>query len=124
MVDTVDKCDQDTRWALVEAYESITESSSLVKVFFSSREEGDLRLSLQAHSVLQKSSLENEDDIWKSVEIETETMVAKKQSKQQLTELIKKDVISSANGMRWRFVGRSCSCKAPKGHSSRKGHLI
>jgi hypothetical protein len=42
VVDALDECDSDTRWELVEALESITESASLVKVFVSSREEGDL----------------------------------------------------------------------------------
>jgi Cdc6-like AAA superfamily ATPase len=108
VVDALDECDSDTRWELVEALESITESASLVKVFVSSREEGDLRLSLQTHSGLQVTSLENEGDIRKFVDSETDRLVAKKQllayirkkqTKEELTKLIKEDVISKANGM-------------------------
>lgn len=108
VVDALDECDQNTRWKLVEALESITESASLVKVFVSSREEGDLRLSLQTHSGLQVTSLENEDDIRKFVEFETDRLVAKKhllayirktETKEELTGLIKKDVTCKANGM-------------------------
>lgn len=108
VVDALDECDQDTRWELVEALESITGSASLVKVFVSSREEGDLRLSLQTHSGLQVTSLENEDDVRKFVEFETERLVAKKQllayirkkeTKEELINLIKEDVTSKANGM-------------------------
>jgi hypothetical protein len=108
VVDALDECDSHTRWELVEALESITESASLVKVFVSSREEGDLRLSLQTHSGLQVTSLENEDDIRKFVECETDRLIRKKQllayirkkqRKEELTKLIKEDVISKANGM-------------------------
>jgi predicted transcriptional regulator len=108
VVDALDECDSDTRWELVEALELITESASLVKVFVSSREEGDLRLSLQTHSGLQVTSLENEGDIRKFVDSETDRLVAKKQllayirkkqTKEELTKLIKEDVISKANGM-------------------------
>lgn len=108
VVDALDECDVDTRWELVEALESITESASLVKIFVSSREEGDLRLSLQTHSGLQVTSLENEDDIRKFVEFETDRLIAKKQllayirkkqTKEELTQLIKEDVISKAKGM-------------------------
>ncbi|CEJ61392.1 hypothetical protein PMG11_09927 [Penicillium brasilianum] len=111
VVDALDECDVVTRWELVEALESITESASLVKIFVSSREEGDLRLSLQTHSGLQVTSLENEDDIRKFVEFETDRLIAKKQllayirkkqTKEELTQLIKEDVISKAKGMfRW-----------------------
>lgn len=108
VVDALDECDQNTRCELVEVLKSIIESASLVKVFVSSREEGDLRLSLQTHSGLQVTSLKNEDDIQKFVEFETDRLVAKKQllayirkkeTKEELTGLIKKDVTCKANGM-------------------------
>jgi hypothetical protein len=108
VVDALDECDSDTRWELVEALESITESASLVKIFVSLREEGDLRLSLPAHGGLQVTLLQNEGDIRKFVEFETDRPVAKKQllayirkkqTKEELTDLIKEGVIAKANGM-------------------------
>lgn len=109
VIDALDECDSDTRWELVEALESLTESASLVKVFISSREEGDLRLSLNSHGQLGITSLENQDDIRKFVELETDRLIAKRQllayvrkkdAKEELTKLIKAEVTSKANGMR------------------------
>lgn len=108
VIDALDECNPDTRYELVEALQSLTESASLVKVFVSSREEGDLRLSLDNHSELGITSLENSDDIRMFVEFETDRLIAKKQllayirkkeTKEELIKLIKEEVISKANGM-------------------------
>ncbi|KAJ5152823.1 Galactose oxidase/kelch beta-propeller [Penicillium canariense] len=111
VVDALDECEAETRGELIDALEALTESVSLVKIFVSSREEGDLRLSLQTHSGLHVTSLENGEDIRRFVEYETDSLtrknqllayIRKKQAKEELTKLIKEDVISKANGMfRW-----------------------
>lgn len=68
------------RGDLVEALETIVaKSASLVKVFVTSREEGDLRFSLQNHSRIQVTSTENGSDIQRFVDFETERLVAKNQ---------------------------------------------
>lgn len=109
VLDALDECDPETRWKLVDALSDIVaDSTSLVKVFISSREEGDLRLSIEDHTGIQVTSLENNEDIQKYVEVETERMVAKRQvlgrikqpaTKEELKQLIKHDVVSKANGM-------------------------
>ena len=108
-VDAMDECDPETRWKLIDALnEIVADSNSLVKVFLSSREEGDLRLSIQDHTGVQVTALEIGEDIRKFVEYETDRMVAKKQvlgrirqqsTKEELKQLIKNDVVSKANGM-------------------------
>ncbi|OJJ06515.1 hypothetical protein ASPVEDRAFT_327326 [Aspergillus versicolor CBS 583.65] len=112
ILDALDECDPETRWKLVDALNDIVaDSTGLVKVFISSREEGDLRLSIQDHTGVQMTALENNKDIQKFVEIEAERMVSKRQilgrvkqpsTKEDLKQLIKQDVVSKANGMfRW-----------------------
>ncbi|KAJ5109321.1 hypothetical protein N7456_005996 [Penicillium angulare] len=112
VVDALDECDPETRWELVDALESVAdESDSLVKIFISSREEGDLRLSFEDNTDIQMGSLQNSEDIQKFVVFETDRMVARKQllgrikqkaTKDELTQLIKENVAAKANGMfRW-----------------------
>lgn len=109
VLDALDECDPGTRWKIVDALSDIVaDSTGLVKVFISSREEGDLRLSIQDHIGVQVTALKNNEDIQKFVEVETERMVTKRQilgrvkqssTKEELKQLIKHDVISKANGM-------------------------
>jgi hypothetical protein len=109
VVDALDECDLEMRGDLVDALETIvTKSASLVKVFVTSREEGDLRFSLQTHYSIQVTSRENGPDIRTFVNFETDRLVAKNQllasirlksTKQELKALIKADVISKASGM-------------------------
>lgn len=109
VIDALDECDIEERGELVKALEYITdESTSLVKVFVTSREEGDLRLFLQTHSGIQVTWLENGSDIEKFVNFETDRLVAKNQllafirmksTKEELKALIKDDTINKANGM-------------------------
>lgn len=109
ILDALDECNPETRWEIVDALNDIVaDSTGLVKVFISSREEGDLRLSIQDHTGVQVTALENNEDIQKFVEVETDRMVAKRQllgrikqpsTKEELKQLIKRDVVSKANGM-------------------------
>lgn len=109
VLDALDECDIEMRGDLIEALEHIsTQSTSLVKILVTSREEGDLRLSLQDHSSIQVTASENGDDIHTFVDIETEKLVGKKQLlayirsstiKDELKAMIKADIISKANGM-------------------------
>jgi hypothetical protein len=109
VVDALDECSREERAELVEALEYIIDNStSLIKIFVTSREEGDLKLSIQAHSGVQVTWVENGSDIEKFVDFETDRLVAKNQllpyirakaAKEDLKELIKEDTISKANGM-------------------------
>lgn len=109
VIDALDECGREERAELVEALEYIIDNSaSLVKVFVTSREEGDLRLSIQAHSGVQVTWIENGSDIEKFVNFETDRLVAKNQllasirvkaTKEDLKALIKEDTIYKANGM-------------------------
>ncbi|KAJ5409244.1 Galactose oxidase/kelch beta-propeller [Penicillium crustosum] len=112
VIDALDECGREERAELVEALEYIIDNSaSLVKVFVTSREEGDLRLSIQAHSGVQVTWIENGTDIEKFVNFETDRLIAKNQllasirvkaTKEDLKALIKEDTIHKANGMfRW-----------------------
>ncbi|KAJ5488374.1 Short-chain dehydrogenase/reductase SDR [Penicillium expansum] len=112
VIDALDESPREERADLVEALEYIIDNStSLVKIFVTSREEGDLRLSIQAHSGVQVTWVENGSDIEKFVNFETNRLVAKNQllayirvktTKEDLKTLIKEDTISKANGMfRW-----------------------
>lgn len=137
VIDALDECAREERAELVEALEYIIDNStSLVKAFVTSREEGDLRLSIQEHSGVQVTWVENGSDIEKFVNFETDRLVAKNQllasirvkaTKEELRALIKEDTIYKASGMwveifsglRLRkslrplgSVGPSCSCKA------------
>lgn len=109
VVDALDECDSVTRWKLIDALNNIVDNSdSLVKVFLSSREEGDLRLFIQDHTGVQVTGLQNGEDIRRFVEFETDRMVFKRQilsrirkqsTKDGLKQHIKDDVVSKANGM-------------------------
>jgi hypothetical protein len=109
VVDALDECGLETRGELMEALETIlTRSISLVKVFITSREEGDLRFSLQNHANIQVTTAENGSDIQKFVNFETDKLVLKNQllasiriksAKDELKALIKADVITKADGM-------------------------
>ncbi|KAJ5493724.1 Galactose oxidase/kelch beta-propeller [Penicillium fimorum] len=112
VVDALDECSREERAELVEALEYIIDNLiSLVKIFVTSREEGDLRLSIQAHSGVQVTWVENGSDIEKFVDFETDRLVTKNQllpyirvksTKEDLKALIKEDTMSKANGMfRW-----------------------
>ncbi|KAJ6102335.1 Galactose oxidase/kelch beta-propeller [Penicillium sp. IBT 16267x] len=112
VVDALDECDIEERGELVDALEYISnESTSLVKIFLTSREEGDLRIRLNMHTGIQVTSLENGFDIEKFVNFETDRLVAKNQlltfirlksAKQELKAFIKESIITKANGMfRW-----------------------
>ncbi|KAL3475927.1 hypothetical protein BJX99DRAFT_270885 [Aspergillus californicus] len=111
VIDALDECDRDERADLVSKLEYIMDgSTSLVKFFVTSREEGDLRLRIHKHSGVQVTWLENTPDIEKFVHFETERLVARNellvyirgQAKEELKALIKEHVVSNANGMfRW-----------------------
>lgn len=106
IIDALDECDPEKRTDLLEALESILrESSSLVKIFVSSRNDQDLVLHLQDYPNLDLLSNKNKTDISSFVTAETESLVKRKKllrhskNKQGLQTEIIKQVTDKAEGM-------------------------
>jgi hypothetical protein len=76
VIDALDECNPATRRQFLNAMESILrDSSSLVKIFVSSRDDQDIVYKLQQYPNLELSSDRNQDDIAKFVESETNSMI-------------------------------------------------
>jgi hypothetical protein len=71
IIDAFDECDPEKRADLLEALETILrESSSLVKIFISSRDDQDIHFQLKQYPNLEISSERNSDDKEKAAEIQ------------------------------------------------------
>jgi hypothetical protein len=106
IIDAFDECDPDKRADLLEALEAILrESSSLVKIFISSRDDQDIVFQLKQYPNLEISSDRNGDDIAKFVKAETKKLIEKKkllrysQAREEMEELILSKVVHGATGM-------------------------
>ena len=76
VIDALDECDSEKRADLLEIFESILqESSSLVKIFVSSRDDQDIVMQLRNYPNLELSSVRNKDDISSFVITETENLI-------------------------------------------------
>jgi hypothetical protein len=106
VIDALDECDPLTRLDLLEVLESILQDSSqLVKIFLSSRDDQDIVCYLENYPNLEISSTRNKDDIEAFVNAETDRLVAKKRllrnsnAKEDLKQLIINRVIDQSSGM-------------------------
>lgn len=106
IIDALDECDPQTRFDLLEVIKSILQDSSqLVKIFLSSRDDQDIVCELNDYPNLEISSGRNKDDIEAFVNTETDRLVAKKRllrnsnSREDLKQLIKNRIIDQSNGM-------------------------
>ena len=106
VIDALDECNPATRRQLLSAIESILKgSSSLVKVFVTSRDDQDIVYKLQAYPNLELSSNRNSGDIARFVESETNSMVESgallwySTSREELRQRIIKEVTNGAHGM-------------------------
>jgi hypothetical protein len=106
VIDALDECDPERRTDLLETLESILqESSSLVKIFVSSRSDQDIVLHLQDYPKLELSSEKNKDDISSFVTAETYNLIQRKKllalstNKEKLKIEIIKQVTKNADGM-------------------------
>ena len=106
VIDALDECDPERRADLLEAFESILQqSSSLVKIFVSSREDQDIVWRLRDYPNLELSSEMNKDDIASFVTAETNNLIkrgrllALSTDKENLTIEIVKQVTKNADGM-------------------------
>jgi hypothetical protein len=106
VVDALDECDPSKRADLLEAFEEILQNSSnLVKIFISSRDDQDITFQLQTYPSMEISSGRNVDDITRFVKTETNRLVQKRkllrysQARKEMEELIVDTVINGAAGM-------------------------
>jgi hypothetical protein len=106
IIDALDECDPHSRVDLLEILENILQdSSSLIKIFVSSRDDQDIVFSLRQYPNLNISSERNFDDIVAFVNFETQRLVKKRallqysSNKEDLQQMVIDRVIDGANGM-------------------------
>ena len=106
LVDALDECDRDNRQSLLDAFEDILkESSGLVKVFVSSRDDQDIVQTLREYPHLNTSSNKNMQDIENFVRIQTHTLIRQgrllrhSRAQKAMLKLIIDQVCEGADGM-------------------------
>jgi len=106
VIDALDECNPEKRCHLLKSLERILrESSGLVKMFVSSRDDHDIVFRLQRYPNLEIKSARNSDDIAAFVKDQTEQhiedgeLLQYSDSPTEMKELIVKKVIKGANGM-------------------------
>jgi hypothetical protein len=106
IIDALDECDAENRRGLLKMLTKILqESSSLVKVFVSSRNDQDIVTRLEHYPNLHITSDRNNDDIAAFVKYQTERLIEDgdllqySASKSKMKDLIINNVIEGANGM-------------------------
>lgn len=106
VIDALDECDPERRADLLETLETILqESSRLVKIFVSSRDDQDIVCHLQSYPNLELVSNKNMDDIASFVRAETQNLIKRKKllrssiNKEELKDDIIDQVTKGAGGM-------------------------
>ena len=106
IVDALDECDPVNRHEMLEAFEMIlAESSGLVKLFVSSRDDQDIVNLLRDYPSLKISSSKNTADIRAFVEAKTKDLIGKRRllrhsdAKAEMQKLIVDQVHAGADGM-------------------------
>jgi hypothetical protein len=106
VIDAMDECNPEKRHELLKALEKILQnSSSLVKIFVSSRNDQDIVLRLRHYPNLEIDSQRNGDDIARFVNKQTQQLVQDgkllqySNSKTEMKKLIVDKVIEGAVGM-------------------------
>ncbi|KAH7119554.1 hypothetical protein B0J11DRAFT_582082 [Dendryphion nanum] len=118
VIDAMDECNPQKRHKLLEALEKILhESSSLVKIFVSSRNDQDIVLRLQHYPNLEIDSRRNSDDIARFVHDETERLIKDGKllrystCQADMKVLIVEKVVQGAAGMfRWASLQLQYLC--------------
>lgn len=106
LIDALDECDPGKRRDLLKCLEKILqESSGLVKIFVSSRDDQDIVFRLQHYPELEIKSDKNSDDIAVFVKNETERLINEgellqySESQTEMKGLIVTRAINGASGM-------------------------
>lgn len=113
VVDALDECNNDTRHDLFRALRTIIETStSLVKIFLSSRNDDDIELEFSGESNISINATDNMADIELYVRSEVERSIEEKRLLRgkiddALKELIISSLISKADGMYWVLTSRN-----------------
>ncbi|KAI1843118.1 hypothetical protein JX266_010645 [Neoarthrinium moseri] len=128
IIDALDECRTDTRRQLLDCLEYILlESTTLVKIFVSSRDDQDIVYKLQVYPGLELSSRLNSKDITYFVKSETDQLIARGQllrsstSRIELSAKIVEDVTDGAQGMfRWASLQLQLLCDQVSGAAVRE----
>ena len=106
VIDALDECNPEKRADLLEALETILrESTQIVKIFVSSRDDQDIACRLKDYPNLEISSDRNLDDIVSFVRAETRSLITRRKllrfstSKDELEEVIIDQVTKGTAGM-------------------------
>jgi c-di-GMP-related signal transduction protein len=106
IIDAMDECNPTTRLELLQALENVLQaSSSLVKVFVSSRDDQDIVLRLSNYPNLEIDSQRNSDDIARFVKDEVERLIQAgkllrhSSSQAEMKKLVINKLIGGATGM-------------------------
>jgi hypothetical protein len=106
VIDALDECNPDTRTDLLDALETILrESTNLVKIFISSRDDQDIVFQLKQYPNLEISSESNYEDIESFVKTTAKELIRKgkllkySSSKQDMEDLVTWRVTAGAAGM-------------------------
>ena len=106
VIDALDECDPEKRTDLLEMLETVLrESSHLVKIFVSSRDDQDIVCHLKDYPNLEIASDRNKDDIVSFVTAETRKLITKRKllrfssKKYELEKIIIDQVTNGTSGM-------------------------
>lgn len=106
VVDALDECDRNVRQDLLQMFERILEtSSSLVKIFISSRDDQDIKLSLDRHLGISIRARDNKRDIEFYIQHTVDQYIRDRKIlpiegvPESLKELIKRRLYEGAQGM-------------------------
>lgn len=109
VIDALDECDKQTRSKLLSVLATIMEStSSLVKIFISSRDDDDIVLKLNRRPTIRISSKDNSGDIERFVQSEIEKRISSRELlhgkvSENLKGHVIKTLINGADGMFVRY---------------------
>ncbi|KAL9613019.1 MAG: hypothetical protein Q9167_002409 [Letrouitia subvulpina] len=133
VIDALDECDPEKRFELIDALETLLqESSCLVKVFASSRDDQDIVYRLQAYPNLEIDSNKNGEDIFSFVRAETRKLIQRRKilqyssQKREMEDIITRKVSEGARGMfRWATLQLQslCELKTDNAIQERVGRL-
>lgn len=106
VVDALDECDRENRWELINAFEHILQdSSSLVKIFVTSRDDQDLVLAMNNYPEVRIEATDNQDDISHYVSHSVDQLIREKKMlptqgvPDKLRAQIKQRLCEGAQGM-------------------------
>ena len=106
VIDALDECDPNTHDELLQVLQTVlSQSTSLVKIFVSSRDDGDIKRQLEEYPDLTISSSKNFSDITAFITFETAKIVRRRkllrnsQAEEELQSSIVQEAIDKADGM-------------------------